>query len=163
MFYFRSGGRIGLFTRARSRVSLRKTARQALSELDDRGIDMKRVVLIAAGTIALVLPSASLAGDVSTKVTLDFIQTTPGGTIYTGDIFSSAKKCKNERRVTVFRVTAGKDDKRGSTLSYKGKAQPGYYWAYEEDGIPPAGDYYAKVRPTDGCKGDRSPIYPFPN
>ena len=124
---------------------------------------MKRVVLIAAGAVALVLPSASLAGDASTKVTLDFIQTTPGGTIYTGDIFSSAKKCKNERRVTVFRVTAGADDKRGSTLSYKGEAQPGYYWAYEEPGIPPAGDYYAKVRPTNGCEGDRSPIYPFPS
>ena len=36
------------------------------------------------------------------------------------------------------------------------KAQPGYFWAYEEDGIPPVGTYYAKVRPTEDCKGDRS-------
>ena len=122
---------------------------------------MKRVVLIAAVAMWVGVSSASSAEDARTKVTFDFIQTTPGGTIYTGDIFSSEKKCKNKRRVTVFRVLEGADDKLGSTLSYKGSDQPGYYWAYEEDGFPPDGDYYAKVRPTDGCKGDRSPIYTY--
>jgi hypothetical protein len=122
---------------------------------------MKRVVLFAIAAMAAFAAPASSAGDAETKVTFDFIQPTPGGTIYTGDISSSERKCKNKRPVLVFRVREGRDDKRGSTLSYKGSDQPGYYWAFEEKGFPPTGDYYAKVRPTDGCEGDRSPLYTF--
>ena len=125
---------------------------------------MKRVVLFVAVVTMVCVPSALAGGKANTRVTLDNIQSFPSGgirTIWAGDIFSPKKSCKNKRRVFVYRVLDGADEKRGSTLSYKGSAQPGYFWAYEEDGIPPAGDYYAKVRRTDDCKGDSSPLYDF--
>jgi hypothetical protein len=121
---------------------------------------VRRVVLCAIAVVAACAPTAGAAGKAETRVTLDNIEITPGGTIYTGDIFSTEKECKNRRRVFVYRaIPEAPDEKRGSTLSYKGTAQPGYYWAYEEKGVPPPGDYYAKVRPTDQCQGDRSPKY----
>lgn len=122
---------------------------------------MKRVVLLVVATTLMCLPSTSFAAKADTRVTFDHIQPTPTGTIYTGDIFSPKRACKNNRRVFVYRVRAGADEKLGSTLSYKGSAQPGYYWGYQEEGPnrPPAGNYYAKVRPTDACKGDTSGMY----
>ena len=120
---------------------------------------MKRVVLFLVAATIVCVPSASAAGKADTRVTLDNIQSFPSGgihTIWSGDIFSPKKGCKNERMVFVYRVLDGPDEERGSTPSYKGSAQPGYYWLYQEEGTPPEGDYYAKVRPTDGCKGDRS-------
>lgn len=120
---------------------------------------MKRVALLVLTTAIFFASVASAAGKAGTRVTLDNIEITPGGTIWTGDIFSPKKACKNKRRVFVYRVLGGPDEKRGSTLSYKGSDQPGYFWAYEEPGIPPIGDYYAKVRPTKRCKRDRSAIY----
>jgi hypothetical protein len=120
---------------------------------------MKRVVVLVIVAAMVCVSAASAANKAGTRVTLDHIEVTPGGTIWTGDIFSSKTSCKNQRRVIVFRVRDGQDQKRGSTLSYKGIAQPGYYWAYEEDGIPPAGNYYAKVRATEHCEPDRSALY----
>ena len=125
---------------------------------------MRRVLLLAAAITVVCVPSASAAGKADTRVTLDGIFTFPQGgisTTWSGDIFSSEKECKNRRRVIVYRVVDGPDEKRGSTLSYKGSAQPGYYWLYEEEGIPPEGDYYAKVNPNADCKADSSSLYPF--
>jgi hypothetical protein len=132
-------------------------------------VQMKRAVLfVAAVTMACASP-AWAGGKASTRVTLDNIESFPSGgitTVWTGDIFSSERECKNKRRVFVFRDAGdpgvdGTDEKRGSTRSFKGSAQPGYFWIYQEDGIPPAGNYYAQVRPTDGCKGDVSPLQNF--
>ena len=125
---------------------------------------MRRVVLFVAAITMVCVPSALAAGKADTRVTLDNIESFPSGgvvTISSGDIFSPEKGCKNKRRVIVYRVLDGADEKRGSTLSYKGSDQPGYYWLYEEDGIPPAGDYFAKAKRTADCKPDRSPVYPF--
>jgi len=130
---------------------------------------MRRVVLFVVAITVVCVPSASAAGKASTRVTMDNVESFPSGgvqTIWTGDIFSAKKGCKNKRPVLVFRDLGdpgadGADEKRGSTRSYKGSAQPGYFWVYQEDGIPPAGNYYAKVRATAGCKGDRSPLYDF--
>ena len=108
---------------------------------------MRRVIVLVIAGAMVCVSAASAADRVGTRVTLDHIEITPWGTIWTGDIFSSKRSCKNQRRVFVYRVRDGEDQKRGSTLSYK------------EDGIPPAGNYYAKVRPTDNCKGDRSALY----
>ena len=120
---------------------------------------MKRVILFGTALAVMLVPSASAGGEAGTRVTLDNIEVTPTGTIWTGDIFSPEKKCKNERRVLVYRVRDGADQKRGSTLSYKGSDQPGYFWSYDEEGIPPSGKYYAKVRATDDCEKDRSPKF----
>jgi hypothetical protein len=121
---------------------------------------MRRVLMCVVVAAMVCVPAASASGKAGTRVTLDNIEITPGGTIWTGDIFSSKKSCKNNRRVIVYRALDGPDEKRGSTLSYKGLSQPGYYWAYEEEPpAPPGGNYYAKVRPTDDCKGDTSAMY----
>ena len=79
-----------------------------------------------------------------------------GQTSWGGAISSPSKACKNNRRVLVFRVRPGKDEKRGSTKSYKGLVAKGYFWSYSEQGAAPTGQYYAKVKPTDTCKGDKS-------
>ena len=118
---------------------------------------MKRAIVLAAAIAVACVPAAAAGGKAKTRVTLDNIEITPGGTIWTGDIFSPRKACKNKRRVLVYRVLDGPDEKRGSTRSFKGKAQPGYFWIYDEPGIAPPGNYYAKVKPTNKCKGDRSP------
>ena len=125
---------------------------------------MRRTVLIMVVAMLACAPSAFAGGKANTRLTLDNIQSFPTGgisTTWSGDIFSSERDCKNKRRVIVYRVLEGADEKRGSTLSYKGSAQPGYYWLYNEEGIPPAGDYYAAVKPTANCKADSSPVYPF--
>ncbi len=125
---------------------------------------MRRAVLCTVATMLVCVPSALAGGKANTRLTLDNIQSFPTGgisTTWSGDIFSSDKECKNRRRVIVYRVLDGADEKRGSTLSYKGSAQPGYYWLYNEEGAPPTGDYYAEVKPTDDCKSDRTPAYPF--
>jgi hypothetical protein len=126
---------------------------------------MRNRALIAAGiaVVLLCVPAASAGGKASTRVTLDFIQPTPGETLYTGDIFSSRKACKNKRKVLVFRARPGADERIGATRSYEGKAQPGYYWTLAKDGLPAGGDYYSKVQPTDRCKGDTSALYPYPS
>jgi len=94
-------------------------------------------------------------------VTLDGIFTVPIETHWDGDVKSARKACKNRRLVRVFRVRPGADEKVGSTRSYKGLSDNGYYWSYVEDGVAPAGNYYAKVKPTDTCKGDRSETVSF--
>ena len=125
---------------------------------------MRRTVLCIVATMLVCVPSASAAGKANTRLTLDNIQSFPVGglsTTWSGDIFSSDKECKNKRRVIVYRAVDGTGERRGSTLSYKGSAQPGYYWLYNEEGAPPAGDYYAEVKPTADCKADRTPFLPF--
>lgn len=120
---------------------------------------MKRVILFAVVAVALMcLPSTALAAKAGTRVTLDNIQRTATEFIYTGDIFSSRRACKNNRRVFVYRARAGADELLGSTRSYKGSAQPGYYWTVEDEAFPIAGNYYSKVRPTTRCKRDSSAI-----
>jgi hypothetical protein len=119
---------------------------------------MKRATLLVVGVVAIVwvlVPSASAGGKAGTRVTMDSAFVVPVETHWAGDIFSSRRVCKNKRRVLVFRVRPGADQKMGSTRSYKGTDQPGYYWTLVKDGLH-AGKFYAKVKPTDRCKGDRS-------
>jgi hypothetical protein len=125
---------------------------------------MKRAALLVVGVVAVacvLAPSASARGKAATKVTMDAAFTVPVETQWAGDIFSSRRACKNKRRVLVFEVRPGADQKVGSTRSYKGKAQPGYFWTMGKDGAYP-GTFYAKVKPTDRCKGDRSGTYVIP-
>lgn len=117
---------------------------------------MKRVVLLAIVTVVACAPVAWAGGKANTRVTFDAIVTTPSETLFSGDIFSPRKACKNERKVLIFKKRAGADKKIGWTRSYKGTDQPGYYWVHGEEGLAPRGKYYAKVRPTDRCQRDRS-------
>ena len=117
---------------------------------------MKRAVLLATAGALTCAPPVWGADQANTRVTIDSVFLASGQTHWAGDIFSPRKACKNDRRVLIFRVRPGTDDKRGSTKSYKGTAQPGYFWTYFEQGAAPSGEYYAKVKPTERCEGDRS-------
>ena len=122
---------------------------------------MKRAVLVALGVAVACVPVAWADGKANTRVTIDSAFINPGETLFAGDIFSPRKACKNDRRVLIFRVRPGEDQKIGATRSYKGSAQPGYYWTHSEPGLAPAGNYYSKVKPTERCQGDRSAAIPL--
>jgi hypothetical protein len=120
---------------------------------------MMRRAIVVALTAALAFVPAALAGGgkANTRVTIDAAFSQPDGTYFSGDIFSPRKACKNNRPVQVFRVRGGADQRIGQTRSFRGKALPGYFWTlYKEDQFYPSGRYYAKVKPTTRCKGDRS-------
>jgi hypothetical protein len=117
--------------------------------------------VLAIVGVAVFASTSTAGGKARTTVTLDGIFAVPIETHWDGDLKSARKACKKQRKVLVFRVRPGADQKTGSTRSYKGKVDNGYYWSLVKDGIAPAGDYYAKVRPTDTCRGDRSPTLHF--
>ena len=117
---------------------------------------MRRVFLLVA-TFAVAPVSAALAADKTpAAVFFDgaFIKT--GETVWQGDVFST-KACGKGRRVLIFRVRAGKDQRIGSTRSRKATGTKNFYpFSYSEPGVARSGKYYAKVKPTDSCKGARS-------
>jgi hypothetical protein len=117
------------------------------------------VAVVALGVLAV---SVAWAGDrAKTRVTIDAAFRLPGETQWAGDIFSPRKRCKNNRLVSVFLDRPGADEKIGSTRSYKGTAQPGYFWVLSQQGGAPNGNYYAKVKRTRKCKADRSEAIPI--
>ncbi len=119
---------------------------------------MKRVVLLVIVSALACVPAAWAAGKTKTNVTIDAVFLGSGQTHWSGDIESTRKACKNRRRVLIFRARSGADVKVGSTRSSKGLVDNGYYWTYFEQGAAPSGRYYAKVKPTDRCQGDRSAL-----
>jgi hypothetical protein len=117
---------------------------------------MRLALLLVVAIVTACVPAASAADKARTTVTLSSIGLGHGETSWGGPISSPSKTCKNNRRVLVFRVHRGKDEKVGATKSYKGISAKGYFWTYSQPGTAPSGKYYAKVKPTDTCKGDRS-------
>jgi hypothetical protein len=122
---------------------------------------MKRAILVALAVAVGCVPVAWADGKANTRVTIDSAFVNPGETLFAGDIFSPRTSCKNNRQVLIFRVRQGADKRIGATRSYKGSAQPGYYWTHSEPGLAPAGNYYSKVKPTERCQGDRSAAIPL--
>ena len=117
---------------------------------------MKRAILLAVAG-ALVCVPAAWGAKAPTTVTIDSAFYASGQTHWAGDIFSPSKECKNKRRVLIFRVRDGADQKMGSTRSFRGITdRKNYFWTYFQQGAAPRGKYYAKVKPTDTCQGDRS-------
>jgi len=85
-----------------------------------------------------------------------------GETVWQGNVFGK-KACAKGRRVLIFRVRSGKDKKLGSTKSRKSTRTENFYpFSYSEPGVAPFGEYYAKVKPTDTCKGARSAVMKGP-
>ena len=117
---------------------------------------MKRVAVLAIVAAVACVPAAWAGGGANTTVTMDSVFLASGQTHWAGDIMSPRRACKNNRLVLIYRVRDGADQKRGSTRSYEGSDVPGFYWTYFENGAAPQGRYYAKVKPTDACQGDRS-------
>jgi hypothetical protein len=119
---------------------------------------MRWIALLAIAVGIAFVPAAEAGGGkASTRVTIDAAFRGMDGSYFSGDIFSPRRRCKNNRPVQVFRMKPGADQRIGRTRSYKGIAQPGYYWTlFKKAAVYPSGNYYAKVKPTDRCKGDRS-------
>lgn len=81
-----------------------------------------------------------------------------GETVWQGNLIGK-KACAKGRRVLIFRVRSGKDQKLGSTLSRKPTRTDSFYpFSYSEPGAAASGEFYAKVKPTDTCKGARSAV-----
>lgn len=123
---------------------------------------MKRAALLAMASALAAVPAAGAGENTRTTVTIDAVFLGPGQTYWSGDVMSPRKACKNRRRVLIFRVRPGADAKVGATRSFKGSADNGYYWTYSENGAARRGKYYAKVKPTGTCRGDRSPALTGP-
>jgi hypothetical protein len=117
---------------------------------------MKRAVLLAVAIAVACVPVASASAKTNTTVTIDSVFLGAGDTQWAGDIMSPRKACKNKRLVLIFRARPGTDVKVGSTRSFKGMVDNGYYWTFSKAGAAKRGRYYAKVKPTDTCEGDRS-------
>jgi hypothetical protein len=113
-------------------------------------------VLAVLCGLACVPAAAWSAGKARTTVTIDAVFLASAETQWSGDLRSPKKACKNNRRVVIFRQRPGADVKVGSTKAHKGLSDNNYYWGYSEPGDAPSGRYYAKVKPTAKCKGDKS-------
>jgi len=117
---------------------------------------MRRALLLVAA-FALACAPAALA-KTPIIVFFDGAFYKSGETVWQGNLVGK-KACAKGRRVFIFRVREGKDKKLGSTRSRKSTRTNNFYpFSYSEPGAAPSGDFYAKVKPTDACKGARSGV-----
>jgi hypothetical protein len=71
--------------------------------------------------------------------------------------------CGRVLRRGLLQERPGKDKKIGSTRSRKSTGTKNFYpFSYSEPGVARLGEYYAKVKPTDTCKGARSAVMSGP-
>jgi hypothetical protein len=113
---------------------------------------MKRALLISL-VAGLLVPAAAGAAT-RTKVTfVGYVPLLEGG--FYGTVESPKKRCKDGRKVIVYE----KDPKvKVGTDLAELTMDPIYSW-FVEDGTPTGGDYYAKVRRTQRCQGDKSNVF----
>jgi len=122
---------------------------------------MRRAALLVAA-IGLACVPVALAAKDPVAVFYDGAFYKSGETVWQGNVFGK-KACAKGRRVFIFRVRSGKDEKLGSTKSTKSTRTKHFYpFSYSESGVARFGEYYAKVKPTDTCKGARSAIMSGP-
>jgi hypothetical protein len=114
---------------------------------------MRRVLPLVAALGLACVPAALAADKTPVIVFYDGAFYKSGETVWQGDV-AGRKVCAKGRRVFIFRVRSGKDEKIGSTRSRKSTRTKNFYpYSYSEPGVAPFGEYYAKVKPTDTCKG----------
>ena len=117
---------------------------------------MRRTSLLVAAFVLGCVPVALAKTPVAVFYDGAFYKS--GETVWQGNVFGK-KACAKGRRVFIFRVRPGKDKKLGSTRSRKSTGTENFYpFSYSEPGVAPFGGYYAKVKPTDTCKGARSAV-----
>lgn len=119
---------------------------------------IKMLLAAAAITVSGVLATgASAAGLTPTKVT---IQAESGGDFF-GFVKSSDKNhCANNRKVTLYKLLGDSpkpsaDQKIGSDLAEANG--DGYMWSTGNTGQR-HGKFYARVKKTEFCAGDLSPV-----
>jgi hypothetical protein len=120
------------------------------------GRTLVAALALAATIGAMSTPVASGGGRANTEVILDGIayNGTTGRTEFNGRVESPRKDCANKRKITVYRVVDGADEKIGAQKSAKDGGI--YRWFITDGGVAPDGDYYAKAEAGDTCKGDKS-------
>jgi hypothetical protein len=119
---------------------------------------IKMLIAAAAITVSGVLATGATAANLTpTKVT---IQAESGGDFF-GFVKSSDKQqCANNRKVTLYRLmgdspTPSADQKIGMDLAQANG--DGYMWSTGNTGER-HGKFYARVKKTDTCAGDISPV-----
>jgi hypothetical protein len=123
---------------------------------------MRRASLLVAAFAVGCVPAALAAGKTPVAVFFDGAFYKSGETVWQGDVFGP-KACAKRRRVFIFRERSGRDQKIGSTRSRKATGTQNLYpYSYSEPGVARLGEYYAKVKPTDTCKGARSAVMSGP-
>ena len=118
---------------------------------------MKRTLLVVA--VALCMLPAVAVADTETKVTMSTYNGGEGK--FFGEVESPRKRCKDDRKVTVYRRVAGPDVKVGSDESKHGPGDT-YSWTVKEETPVFSDPYYAKAKPKGDCAGDRSKDFIFP-
>jgi len=117
---------------------------------------MRRTALLVAAFVVGCVPVALAKTPVAVFYDGAFYKS--GETVWQGNLFGK-KACAKRRRVFIFRVRSGKDAKIGSTRSRKSTGTENFYpFSYSQPGVARFGEYYAKVKPTDTCKGARSAV-----
>ena len=111
----------------------------------------------ASGSAAAEAPRTQA----NTNLSLDFILlTAPRGpaaaTSYVGHISSQEKRCREDRKITVYRKRPGDDQKIGAGRSDKSSHGSDTQWEITKPGEPKNGRYYAKANATNKCEGDKS-------
>jgi hypothetical protein len=119
---------------------------------------IKMLIAAAAITVSGVLATGATAANLTpTKVT---IQAESGGDFF-GFVKSSDKQqCANNRKVTLYRLmgdspTPSADQKIGMDLAQANG--DGYMWSTGNTGER-HGKFYARVKKTETCAGDISPV-----
>jgi hypothetical protein len=119
------------------------------------------ILAIAAALAPLACVPAAMAAKTRTTVKLTSAFLGNGQSFWDGTIKSSKKACANKRSVTVY-TGAGK--KIGTVKSHRVTGVAGYQWTVAARiAIKPGKRYYAKVKATPSCGGDKSNIYTFTN
>ena len=117
---------------------------------------MRRALLLIAAFALACAPAAFAKTPIIVFFDGAFYKS--GETVWQGNLVGK-KACAKGRRVFIFRVREGKDKKLGSTRSRKSTRTENFYpFSYSEPGAAPSGEFYAKVKPTDTCKGARSGV-----
>jgi hypothetical protein len=118
--------------------------------------NVKRILLIIAA-IAVMLPAgAGAAGATRSKVTIEAFQLATS-TFY-GYVDSPKKRCKDQRKVQLYVQREGEDERLGADRAELEEDR--YTWFIPID--HEIASYYAKIKPRDGCKGDRSDSFFIP-
>ena len=113
---------------------------------------MTVLALGAAAAAAWISPSAA-ADKEQTKVSFVSITPVPGtpGWYWHEGYIDSKRKCANNRKVVVYRIEAGPNEKIGSTRANGAVGA----WTVTEEAVAD-GIYYAKAPATSECQADRS-------
>ena len=117
---------------------------------------MKRALCIATA-IALTVPTSAGAAS-KTKVTVDGFSPLLNSGFY-GRVESAKTKCMDGRRVVLYRKKHGKDLRVGADRAALDVDV--YEWFVGSDTPASSQSFYAKVKPIDGCEGDRSALFEY--